>query len=172
MSAVKHRRLKLRLELREFENPKCSFLKKTNRRNNLRRERRRSRKVSQQRITLLTKSGNAFSGIGSRSRDSCFGENYFQEFIEKAPQLPCDIEWHFVGHLQSNKVKSLLAAVSNQAMVEDVDNEKALVNSFWHRRKKSPGVIYHNNFSYHSSSGNALRFSPSGEQLASGANGR
>ncbi|KAL3646510.1 hypothetical protein CASFOL_011690 [Castilleja foliolosa] len=124
MSAVKHRRLKLRLELREFENPKCSFLKKTNRRNNLRRERRRSRKVSQQRITLLTKSGNAFSGIGSRSRDSCFGENYFQEFIEKAPQLPCDIEWHFVGHLQSNKVKSLLAAVSNQAMVEDVDNEK------------------------------------------------
>ncbi|CAL5357818.1 unnamed protein product [Camellia sinensis] len=39
----------------------------------------------------------------------CFGENYVQEIIEKAPQLPEDIEWHFVGHLQSNKVKSLLA---------------------------------------------------------------
>ncbi|THG09957.1 hypothetical protein TEA_006273 [Camellia sinensis var. sinensis] len=39
----------------------------------------------------------------------CFGENYVQEIIEKAPQFHEDIEWHFVGHLQSNKVKSLLA---------------------------------------------------------------
>ncbi|KAK9268410.1 hypothetical protein L1049_000160 [Liquidambar formosana] len=54
----------------------------------------------------------------------CFGENYVQEFVEKAPQLPEDIEWHFIGHLQSNKVKSLLAAVPNLAMVEGVDNEK------------------------------------------------
>ncbi|CAK9163921.1 unnamed protein product [Ilex paraguariensis] len=54
----------------------------------------------------------------------CFGENYVQEFVDKAPQLPEDIEWHFVGHLQSNKVKSLLAAVPNLAMVEGVDNEK------------------------------------------------
>ncbi|XP_037484509.1 pyridoxal phosphate homeostasis protein-like isoform X5 [Triticum dicoccoides] len=34
----------------------------------------------------------------------CFGENYVQEFVTKAPQLPEDIRWHFVGHLQSNKV--------------------------------------------------------------------
>ncbi|XAR56717.1 hypothetical protein NMG60_11037296 [Bertholletia excelsa] len=54
----------------------------------------------------------------------CFGENYVQEIIEKAPQLPEDIEWHFVGHLQSKKVKSLLAAVPNLAMVQGVDNEK------------------------------------------------
>lgn len=54
----------------------------------------------------------------------CFGENYVQEIIEKAPQLPEDIEWHFVGHLQSNKVKSVLAAVPSLAMVEGVDNEK------------------------------------------------
>ncbi|KAF8410762.1 hypothetical protein HHK36_003299 [Tetracentron sinense] len=54
----------------------------------------------------------------------CFGENYVQEIIDKAPQLPEDIEWHFLGHLQSNKVKSLLAAVPNLAMVESVDNEK------------------------------------------------
>ncbi|XP_027062140.1 pyridoxal phosphate homeostasis protein isoform X2 [Coffea eugenioides] len=39
----------------------------------------------------------------------CFGENYVQEIIDKAPQLPDDIRWHFIGHLQSNKVKSLLA---------------------------------------------------------------
>ncbi|RWR89027.1 Alanine racemase [Cinnamomum micranthum f. kanehirae] len=54
----------------------------------------------------------------------CFGENYVQEFIEKAPQLPEDIEWHFIGHLQSNKAKVLLAAVPNLDMVEGVDNEK------------------------------------------------
>ncbi|EPS65800.1 hypothetical protein M569_08977, partial [Genlisea aurea] len=39
----------------------------------------------------------------------CFGENYVQELVEKAPQLPEDIEWHFIGHLQSNKVKTLLS---------------------------------------------------------------
>ncbi|KAA8526998.1 hypothetical protein F0562_008773 [Nyssa sinensis] len=54
----------------------------------------------------------------------CFGENYVQEIVEKAPQLPDDIEWHYVGHLQNNKVKSLLAAVPNLAMFEGIDNEK------------------------------------------------
>ncbi|GJU60408.1 proline synthase co-transcribed bacterial homolog protein-like protein [Tanacetum coccineum] len=54
----------------------------------------------------------------------CFGENYVQEFIEKAPQLPEDIEWHFIGHLQSNKAKPLLAAVPNLSMVHGVDNQK------------------------------------------------
>ena len=34
-----------------------------------------------------------------------FGENYVQELIDKADQLPKDIQWHFIGHLQSNKVK-------------------------------------------------------------------
>ncbi|XP_021687636.2 uncharacterized protein LOC110670021 isoform X2 [Hevea brasiliensis] len=54
----------------------------------------------------------------------CFGENYVQEIVDKVPQLPEDIEWHFIGHLQSNKVKTLLAGVPNLAMVEGVDNEK------------------------------------------------
>ncbi|EEF32921.1 pyridoxal phosphate homeostasis protein [Ricinus communis] len=54
----------------------------------------------------------------------CFGENYVQEVVDKAPQLPEDIEWHFIGHLQSNKVKTLLAGVPNLAMVQGVDNEK------------------------------------------------
>jgi PLP dependent protein len=35
-----------------------------------------------------------------------FGENYVQELAEKEAQLPKDIRWHFIGHLQSNKVKS------------------------------------------------------------------
>jgi len=34
-----------------------------------------------------------------------FGENYVQELVDKASQLPKDIRWHFIGHLQSNKVK-------------------------------------------------------------------
>ena len=33
-----------------------------------------------------------------------FGENYFQELVEKAGELPRDIHWHFIGHLQSSKV--------------------------------------------------------------------
>lgn len=58
----------------------------------------------------------------------CFGENYVQEIIDKAPQLPDDILWHFIGHLQSNKVKPLLNAVPNLAMVEGVDNDKIAYN--------------------------------------------
>lgn len=58
----------------------------------------------------------------------CFGENYVQEIIEKAPQLPGDIEWHFIGNLQSNKVKPLLTNVPNLAMVETVDDEKIANN--------------------------------------------
>lgn len=53
-----------------------------------------------------------------------FGENYVQEIVEKAPQLPDDIEWHFIGNLQSNKVKPLITGVPNLAMVESVDDEK------------------------------------------------
>lgn len=34
-----------------------------------------------------------------------FGENYVQELLEKQPQLPADIHWHFIGHLQRNKAK-------------------------------------------------------------------
>ena len=52
-----------------------------------------------------------------------FGENYVAELVEKAPQLPSALRWHFVGHLQSNKAKAL-AGVANLHMVESVDNEK------------------------------------------------
>ena len=52
-----------------------------------------------------------------------FGENYVQELIEKAPQLPEDVCWHFIGHLQSNKCKPLLKGVPNLSVVESVDSE-------------------------------------------------
>lgn len=54
----------------------------------------------------------------------CFGENYVQELLDKSPQLPDDIEWHYIGHLQTNKVKSLLATVPHLSMVEGVDSQK------------------------------------------------
>eukprot|EP00455_Lapot_gusevi_P057392 TRINITY_DN9768_c0_g1_i2.p1 TRINITY_DN9768_c0_g1~~TRINITY_DN9768_c0_g1_i2.p1 ORF type:complete len:256 (-),score=59.66 TRINITY_DN9768_c0_g1_i2:13-780(-) len=52
-----------------------------------------------------------------------FGENYVQEIVSKAPALPADIRWHFIGHLQSNKCKTLLE-IPNLWAVETVDSEK------------------------------------------------
>lgn len=52
-----------------------------------------------------------------------FGESRVQELLEKIPQLPADIEWHFIGHLQTNKVKHL---VGKTALIESVDSEKLL----------------------------------------------
>ena len=54
----------------------------------------------------------------------CFGENYVQEIVEKAPQMPPDTVWHFIGHLQSNKVKALVTGVPSLAVVETVDTVK------------------------------------------------
>lgn len=52
-----------------------------------------------------------------------FGENYVQELVDKAPQLPADIQWHFIGHLQTNKVKYIAPFV---AMIHGVDSLKLL----------------------------------------------
>ncbi|RYE22469.1 MAG: YggS family pyridoxal phosphate-dependent enzyme [Sphingobacteriales bacterium] len=52
-----------------------------------------------------------------------FGENYVQELVEKQPQLPADIEWHYIGHLQSNKVKYIAPFVE---MIHAVDSFKLL----------------------------------------------
>ena len=52
-----------------------------------------------------------------------FGENYVQELVEKHEQLPKDIRWHFIGHLQSNKVKLIAPFVS---LIHSVDSEKLL----------------------------------------------
>ncbi len=48
-----------------------------------------------------------------------FGENRPQELAAKAPQMPPDVEWHFIGHLQTNKLKWVLPYVS---MVQSVDS--------------------------------------------------
>ncbi len=49
----------------------------------------------------------------------CFGENRVQEIQEKQPQLPQDIEWHMIGHLQTNKVKYLMSRTS---MIHSIDS--------------------------------------------------
>jgi uncharacterized pyridoxal phosphate-containing UPF0001 family protein len=50
-----------------------------------------------------------------------FGENYVHELIEKASLCSPSIQWHFIGHLQSNKVKEL-SQVENLYCVETVDS--------------------------------------------------
>jgi pyridoxal phosphate enzyme (YggS family) len=53
-----------------------------------------------------------------------YGENKVQELVEKAEQLPKDIQWHLIGHLQSNKVKYVAPFV---ALIHSVDSLKLLL---------------------------------------------
>ncbi|KAI0833564.1 hypothetical protein BC628DRAFT_1426154 [Trametes gibbosa] len=53
-----------------------------------------------------------------------FGENYVQELVEKAAQLPQDIRWHFIGTLQSNKAKTL-ASIPSLYAIQTVTSIKA-----------------------------------------------
>src|SRR5215203_4160694 len=53
-----------------------------------------------------------------------FGENYVQELVAKAAALPADIQWHFIGHLQSNKVKLIAPFVS---LIHGVDSFRLLM---------------------------------------------
>src|SRR5882757_8122051 len=52
-----------------------------------------------------------------------FGENYVQELVDKHSQLPSDIRWHFIGHLQSNKVKFIASFVH---LIHGVDSLRLL----------------------------------------------
>lgn len=52
-----------------------------------------------------------------------FGENKIQEMVSKWEKLPKDIEWHMIGHVQTNKIKYMAPMV---AMVHGVDREKVL----------------------------------------------
>ena len=52
-----------------------------------------------------------------------FAENYVQELVNKQSQLPADIRWHFIGHLQSNKVKNIASFIQ---LIQSVDSLKLL----------------------------------------------
>jgi PLP dependent protein len=63
-----------------------------------------------------------------------FGENYVQELVEKQGQLPAGTRWHFIGHLQSNKVKSiapfitLIHGVDSLALLIEIDKQAKKCN--------------------------------------------
>ena len=65
-----------------------------------------------------------------------FGESRVQELLEKIPQLPADISWHFIGHLQTNTVRQL---IGRTAMIESVDSERLL--ALIDRESEKAGVI-------------------------------
>lgn len=72
----------------------------------------------------------ALYGLGHRA----FGENYPQELRDKQPQLPDDIEWHFIGHLQANKVKyitpfvRLIHTVDGARLLDEIQKRAASVD--------------------------------------------
>jgi PLP dependent protein len=63
-----------------------------------------------------------------------FGENYVQELEEKHEQLPKDIRWHFIGHLQSNKIKyiasfvHLIHGIDSSKLLKEVDKQAKKIN--------------------------------------------
>ena len=63
-----------------------------------------------------------------------FGENYVQELVDKQAVLPKDIRWHFIGHLQSNKVKfiapfvHLIHGVDSESLLKEIDKQAAKNN--------------------------------------------
>jgi pyridoxal phosphate enzyme (YggS family) len=72
----------------------------------------------------------ALYNLGQRD----FGENYVQELVDKAAQLPTDIQWHFIGHLQSNKVKyiapfvHLIHGVDSISLLKEINKQAAKHN--------------------------------------------
>lgn len=52
-----------------------------------------------------------------------FGESRVQELVAKEPEMPSDVEWHFIGHLQTNKVRQL---IGRTALIESIDSERLL----------------------------------------------
>jgi pyridoxal phosphate enzyme (YggS family) len=61
--------------------------------------------------------------VAYKAGHKIFGENKVQELVRKYEQLPKDIEWHFIGHLQTNKVKLIVPFVE---LIQGVDSFKLL----------------------------------------------
>ncbi len=72
----------------------------------------------------------ALYNLGQRD----FGENYVQELVDKEAALPKDIRWHFIGHLQSNKVKyivpfvHLIHGIDSFKLLKEVNKQAAKIN--------------------------------------------
>lgn len=96
-----------------------------------------SKELAEKNITLVAVSKTkpvedieALYQLGQRD----FGENYVQELVDKQSQLPSDIRWHFIGHLQSNKVKyiapfvHLIHGVDSLKLLKEIDKQAAKNN--------------------------------------------
>ena len=70
-----------------------------------------------------------------------FGENYPQELLEKSKKLPKDIEWHLIGHLQTNKVKKILEEIPN-IIIESVDRIDVVKKIAQYADIKNPTKVY------------------------------
>ena len=76
-----------------------------------------------------------------------FGENYVQELVSKMDNLPNDIKWHMIGHLQTNKVKDLVKR--NIFLIESVDSIKLAkeINKEAIKNNKSINILIEANIS-------------------------
>jgi pyridoxal phosphate enzyme (YggS family) len=96
-----------------------------------------SGQLKSQRVTLVAVSKTKpaadieeMYALGQRD----FGENYVQELVEKQALLPSDIQWHFIGHLQSNKVKYiapfiyLIHGVDSLKLLQTINRQGAMHN--------------------------------------------
>ena len=89
---------------------------------------------SEQEVTLLavskTKPVDMLMDVyRAGARD--FGENKVQELVDKIPQMPSDVRWHMIGHLQRNKVRqvvgkaALIQSIGSEALLREVEKEAA-----------------------------------------------
>jgi len=67
-----------------------------------------------------------------------FGENYVQELVDKQAELPSDIRWHFIGHLQTNKVKYIAPFIH---MIQGVDSQKLLMEIDRQAKKNQRSIL-------------------------------
>ena len=77
-----------------------------------------------------------------------FGENKVQELIKKQKELPKDINWHMIGHLQTNKVKVILPvsylihSVDSIKLLNVIDKESKKINSKKEAVKNMPNLLF------------------------------
>jgi len=88
-------------------------------------------------VTLVAVSktkSNADIQAAYAAKQRVFGENKVQELVKKQAELPKDIQWHMIGHLQRNKVKliapfvALIHAVDSRKLLEEIDKRAAQNN--------------------------------------------
>ena len=92
--------------------------------------RRAGRDPAEVRLVAVSKTKPAAAvEEAARAGQRLFGENYVQEFTAKAREVREEVEWHFIGHLQSNKVKylaglvTMIHSVDRLSLAEEIDRQ-------------------------------------------------